>query len=108
MELRLEDFMKHTPAPWEIQRHDIGPYYGNVVGHYTERKIRTITIQLKYGTDEENEANAQLISAAPDLLEALIMVRDADNDCRADGLEAMPPAPRHRIDKAIAKAEGKA
>ena len=41
-----------------------------------------------------------------DLLEALVMVRDADNDCRADGLPTMPQAARAKINAAIAKATG--
>jgi len=51
-----------------------------------------------------DKANAKLISAAPDLLAALVMVRDADDDCRMDGLATIPPAARARIDTAIAKA----
>jgi hypothetical protein len=71
----------HTPGPWEFQKHDAGRYYGNIVGYYSRyetepekgNQIRTITIQLNHGTDEENAANAKLIAAAPDLLEALKM-----------------------------------
>lgn len=33
--------------------------------------------------------------------EALRMVRDADNDCRADGLPTIPPMPRATIEHAI-------
>ena len=41
-------------------------YYGNIIGSYGKKdgefeRIRTITIQLNHGTDEENEANAQHI-----------------------------------------------
>jgi hypothetical protein len=50
--------------------------------------------------------NARLIAAAPELLEALLMVRDADNDCRADGLPTMPQAARAKINAAIALATG--
>lgn len=42
---------------------------------------------------------------ADEMLEALRMVRDADNDCRLDGLPTMPPMPRSRIDRAIARME---
>ena len=38
------------------------------------------------------------------LLEALEMVRDADNDCGIDGLRTLPSGPRAKIDAAIAKA----
>jgi hypothetical protein len=48
-----------------------------------------------------------LISAAPDLLYALVMVRDADEDCKLDGLKTIPPIARATVDAAIAKAEGR-
>ncbi|ACI92675.1 hypothetical protein OCAR_5544 [Afipia carboxidovorans OM5] len=38
------------------------------------------------------------------LLKAVEMVRDADEDCRKDGLPQMPPAARAKLDAAIAKA----
>ena len=47
-------------------------------------------------------AAARLIFAAPELLEALEMVRDADND---NGRQ-MPTLARAKIDAAIAKATG--
>lgn len=46
-------------------------------------------------------------AAAPELLAALVMVRDADDDCRRDGLPTIPLSARARIDAAIAKAEGR-
>jgi hypothetical protein len=51
--------------------------------------------------------NVDLISAAPDLYEALAMVRDADEDCGKDGLPRIPFCARAKIDAAIAKAEGR-
>jgi hypothetical protein len=47
-----------------------------------------------------------LISAAPEMLAALEMMRDADEDCKRDGLPTIPPCPRSTIDAAIAKARG--
>ena len=55
--------------------------------------------------DEQCWADARLIAAAPMMYEALVMVRDADEDCRRDGLPTIPPAARAFIDAAIAKAE---
>lgn len=51
-------------------------------------------------------ANALLIAAAPDLYEALEMVRDADEDCKRDKLPTIPPLARAKIDAALAKARG--
>ncbi|MBP9786055.1 MAG: hypothetical protein KBC72_00485 [Acinetobacter sp.] len=53
-----------------------------------------------------NTFDEKLIGAAPELLEALEMVRDADNDCKLDGLQTIPPIARAKIDKAINKARG--
>lgn len=49
---------------------------------------------------------ARKMAAAPELLEALCMVRDADEDCKRDGLPTIPAMARAKIDAAIAKAEG--
>jgi hypothetical protein len=48
----------------------------------------------------------RLHSLNGDLLEALVMVRDADDDCRVDGLPNIPSMARAKIDAAIKKAEG--
>jgi hypothetical protein len=97
---------KHTPGPWSIEPHPERPDLPiRVMGGKGERVARCSQISL-CTTPEECKANARLISAAPDLLEALVMVRDADNDCIADGLQTIPPTPRAKIDAAIAKAKG--
>lgn len=60
---------KHTPGPWAVDesRHDgcinrIKPF--RHIGMASGYKV-------KPGDPEENEANARLMAAAPDLLEAL-------------------------------------
>lgn len=53
------------------------------------------------GARAEALANATLFAAARDLLAALIMVRDADDDAIRDGLPRIPPLPRACIDAAI-------
>lgn len=50
-----------------------------------------------------NGADCLLMAAAPDLLAALVMVRDADDDAIRDGLTRIPNLPRASIDAAIAK-----
>jgi hypothetical protein len=90
---------KHTPAPWHTGEKYPEDIYANRAGHAIARCVNE-----QYAG--ECEANAKLIAAAPELLEALIMVRDADNDCKLDGLKTIPYASRAKIDAAIAKATG--
>lgn len=59
-------------------------------------------------TMERQRAIASILAASIDTYRALEMVRDADDDCRRDGLPTIPPMPRSKIDAAIAKAEGRA
>jgi hypothetical protein len=96
--------MGYTPGPWEIEHSDQEPDSdGN--SHIWIRPS-----EFRYGRDYlrvsgwMSEENARIISAAPDLLEALIMVRDADEDCKRDGLPTIPNPARWKIDAAIAKA----
>lgn len=44
------------------------------------------------------------IGAVLALLHVVEMVRDADDDCKRDGLPTLPPAPRSAIDKALDQA----
>ena len=57
---------------------------------------------------ENMEANARLIAAAPDLLEALTAMRYEDDYCKWEGLPRISDKARAKIDAAVAKAEGKA
>jgi hypothetical protein len=58
---------KGTPGPWESKD-------WRVVNDYRNRPIHVIcdTASNKVSRTEENKANAKLIAAAPELLEALI------------------------------------
>ncbi len=62
------------------------------------------TREIEEELDAVEAANMHLVAAAPDLLEALVMVRDADDDSGKDGLPRIPGAARSKIDRAIAKA----
>ena len=86
---------EHTPGPWE--------YLGHTWVQTADDKKTPIA---NFNFLAATKANARLIAAAPDLLEALVMVRDADEDCKRDGLPTIPPAARAKIDAAIAKATG--
>jgi hypothetical protein len=82
--------MSHTPGPWEWD----GKFMVGIPHKGGDTYFRT------------NPEDAQLIAAAPDLLDALEMVRDADEDCKRDGLPTIPPVARATIDRALAKAKG--
>lgn len=88
--------MTHTPGPWAVGLREDQTIF-------TENLLRVATVECPR---KEWKANARLIAAAPDLLEALEMVRDADNDRAADKMETIPDVARAKIDRAIAKARG--
>lgn len=84
--------MKHTPGPWH---HFKSEYTGEFcIGS------QTLPILARtHNYPEQSEANAQLIAAAPELLEA----------CKALQMEAAARGCGLRIaDEAILKAEGQA
>lgn len=85
--------MKHTPGPWRVES---GPYY---------RAIRVdgeVIADMRQIGRSFNESNAQLIAAAPELLEALELL--VDNPYR-EGTESDERL-RRIARAAIAKAKG--
>lgn len=72
---------KHTPGPWI----GAGPSFGDPLPRYTTEiitesedengEVRSICELPVAHHDDENEANAKLIAAAPELLEALKLMR---------------------------------
>lgn len=96
--------MKHTPGAWRIgfvSTTDDGECF-----LISGPRGTALDIAIIPKGNDEARANTHLIAAAPELLEALTMVRDADEDCRRDGLPTIPAPARAVIDAAIAKAEG--
>ena len=92
--------MKHTPGIWEARQ-----TRGNNIYEY-EYRVSTIgkTIADIDGDDaEENKANAALIAACPDMLDALKMIVAAGLD--TDRVK-LPVAHWRQIEAAIAKATG--
>ena len=105
---------QHTPGPWI----GAGPSFGDQFPRYT---TEITTEDERYGDghiqicelpfhhhDEENEANARLIAAAPDLLEAAKTIME-----NLDGMEGEVTAGYHEsiiapLRDAIAKATGAA
>jgi hypothetical protein len=84
----------HTPGPWAVK--------GTRIRDCNPGIDCIATMQV---SNQPNwDADARLIAAAPEMLDALVMIRDADEDCRRDGLPTIPFGPRAKIDAAIAKA----
>lgn len=114
---------KHTPGPWEYvpATENHGPYVANVVGN-TVCDCYMLTdplsgprkpVQFCY---EMAPANARLIAAAPELLEALMQTRAFIlSEYEDEGAKALDGEVVHRnarpiwgtIHDAIAKAEGR-
>ena len=88
---------KGTPGPWMVG-----------CSSPTRAEVNTANSSIadvwNLHRDVNHVANAHLIAAAPELLEALVMIRDADDDSGKDGLRRIPGAARSKIDRAIAKA----
>ena len=91
----------HTPGPW-----DVIPARGKMLPHLMGADhSRIALLDDCHAAENERQANARLIAAAPDLLEALenaanqIKALDEDYDQRSAYLDAMA---------AIAKATGRA
>ena len=67
---------QHTPGPWEVWNHDNDPrhvYVGPVKGGLCVAAVVSCNAHGVYTPDTEarGRADAQLVSAAPDLLAAL-------------------------------------
>lgn len=65
---------KHTPGPWVVGEQNKGPVAGTVPVHtadYMEAYRGGQLVCSVYGTAAFSEANARLIAAAPEMLDAL-------------------------------------
>ena len=94
---------KHTPGPWTCSEKPNGPWWQIAAGNQS--------ICTAHATDKKNtqvyagmfHANAQLIAAAPDLLEALDQLVQYVVDCaKGDHLEGAI----RTAERAITKATG--
>ena len=79
---------KHTPGPWFPQEVAYAPYRKLSV-----RCGRGQVALIQALETEEDEANARLIAAAPDLLAACRLTLGAINDLLAAQLEYPDPSP---------------
>ena len=70
----MKQFEGHTPGPWMISH--IGKQWNHAI--HTEDGIRVATTKaVEEDGHDENEADARLIAAAPDLLAECDRLRDA-------------------------------
>lgn len=89
--------MTHTRGPWELDG-DLGVMDLDIVG--ISGRIAMIDCENEDLTDEEVIANARIMRAAPDLLEALEDAVEALTEAR------YYPSELQRFRAAIAKAKG--
>lgn len=109
----------HTPGPWYVSDADEWHMASGAHAQFGRFDVSAGSCDLSsdnyyrvcsvsnVNNECQNVANARLIAASPDLLGALEMVRDADDDCKRDGMPTIPTAARAKIDEAIAKATKK-
>jgi hypothetical protein len=95
---------KHTPGPWTVAEYEDEAYIVDRDGHSAQgiTSVRLSGAGMNYS---EALANAHLVAASPDLLEALEELSDLmqgviDGDYKPDCLTLQPAR------AAIAKAEG--
>jgi len=93
---------KHTPGPWEVVK------IKTSTGNYVYRKGSSVDHVATCG----NPANAHLIAAAPELLEALKEAQKALLICKPIMAHYAEPQAAYakvaqKIEQVIAKAEGK-
>ena len=95
----MSEKVTHTAGPWELcNKGDYGDFDGNsrvILGD--DRRLAVVHV-----SDDETDANARLIAAAPDLLEAC---KDA-LDALYHAEDTMEPL-RESLRAAISKAEGR-
>lgn len=102
---------KHTPGPWI----GAGPSFGDPLPRYTteivtewedeDGEVLSICTLPFNHHDDENEATARLIAAAPDLLEALSAMLEQFNYNTITGIVHDESAAIAKARAAIAKAE---
>ena len=96
----------HTPGPWRVDESHINGSINAGKWHVAMANFYNCHDEEVRVTREQQEANAQLISAAPDLFEALKKAIDAleraDDSFGVPGLHGII----NEADAAIRKAEG--
>lgn len=89
---------KHTPGPWVVMNGSLDVW--------NAEKTRRITAHPWVDKDDESEANARLIAAAPDLLTALEIALPYVESFDDDNADLQTKANAAAVCAAIAKAKG--
>ena len=103
---------KYTPGPWKSKKvmSGNGTYYAEIITDDGRLIAEVAGCDWDGRNGEEGDDNANLIVAAPDMLEALVSAREyIMAEAEARGYE--PPVPSEIVadmDDAVAKAKGKA
>lgn len=103
---RTSEIVQHTPGPWTVSDEIDRIYNGNVIRYDTGERNGVVAIACdfnRFDRDAEREANARLIAAAPELLEA-IRAANVQRDPRHR--ISMLVNDWQRIEAAVAKATG--
>lgn len=96
---------KHTPGPWTLKPAEDGEFREPGNGDAAVVGSNLVSPGIVWQNDEEGRANARLIAAAPELLEALEAVQ-AELDSGAPNIARRMHALGVQISAAIAKAKG--
>ena len=97
---------EHTPGPWETDRNNVHSAQIATIHHCLNNDwVEVWSPNAFAASEEEMEANARLIAAAPDLLEALQAALEYDYHAAAAG-SARQMVIEEKILSAIAKATG--
>jgi len=98
--MKSQNKVKHTQGPWKVKQTAV---YDAVYGNNDEL-VSFISIKQP----EEIQANARLIAAAPELLEACVKFQTwAKEFCKTNNLPEEAFYPLVEVNRAILKAEGK-
>lgn len=93
---------KHTPGPWKVAHGMRGLQNLKVHGVENNEGLGIVNC----GTGKDGEANARLIAAAPDMLEALKLIVKMGNDSSPEGIAVINRG-YEMAAAAIAKVEGR-
>ena len=94
--------MSYTPGPWEV-RWDYTRDRGIICVEHPAYDALDVVLPYWAKTAKEHKANARLVAAAPELLNACLLAADCIDKFKGK----LSPGAKDRLLAAIAKAEGR-